>query len=197
MEIKQSDNNFLIEVLDQDQLEKTQRHLQFISSLTEEAKKYGIRIVIHGGYAVDGSIGKVTRPHNDIDIQMYGNSEDGLQIVKQLVDLEGVNITDKKVETFYHNYYAQKDNFRADIYYIRLKNNPFEKHKIIIKNDGTEGESHEFETQIVTLNGVSYEAVLPSEELNDKVTKREKGYKPRKEIDQDIKNLKLLLKKRD
>ena len=175
-------------------LDKIATDLSFISSLTEKAKQQGIRIVIHGGYAVDGAIGKVTRPHNDIDIQIYGNFEDGLQIVKQLVDIEGVKITDKKTDTFYHNYYAQKDNFRADIYYIRLKNNPFEKHKIIIKNDGTESEPHEFETQIVTLNGVSYEAVLPSEELNDKVTKKKKGYKPRKEIDQDIENLKSLLK---
>jgi hypothetical protein len=197
-------HEFLIEKLTTEQKQKINNDLQFISAITQEAKKLGTRVIIHGGYATDGAIGKITRPHNDIDLQIYGNDKTGLQLLGQLLqsvsekgfDSSGIKINDKKETTFYHNYLVEKKHFGAYIYYIRVKNDPFDNTKIIIKNDGAENESQVFETQIVTLNGISYEAVLPQNGLDDKVKKKEGGEKPRKEIDQDIYNLKLLLEKK-
>ncbi len=52
------------------QQEKTQQALTFIDLITKIGKEQGIRIIISGGYAVDGFLGEITRFHNDIDIQI-------------------------------------------------------------------------------------------------------------------------------
>ena len=201
MEPVTTKNKFIIKPLSSDQLTKIINDLKFISLLAQVAKEKQMRVVIGGGYAVDGALGKLTRPHNDIDIQIYGNNSNGNEVVRELFDLMEQNgfdssklkTTDKKESTFYHNYLAEKPGFGADIYYIRLQNSPFDKRKTIIRNDGLINESQEYETHIVSLNGVSFEAVLPKNELDDKVLKKNRGEKQRDEIDQDIKNLKILL----
>lgn len=203
MEIKNLAEELLTVKLTEIEQQKTISDLQFVSLLTNEAKKKNFRIIIHGGYAVDGALGMITRPHDDIDIQIYGTDENGFEVVKRLFqdlpiekfDSSKIRFSDKKKTTFYHNYFAEKEHFGADIYYLRLKTDPSDKNKIIIKNDGTESEPQTFETQTVTLHGISYEATLPQHELNDKLEKKAKGEKPRKEIDQDIHNLRLLLEK--
>lgn len=203
MEMKKSDNTYLVEILSQDQLEKAQQDLEFISLFTQAAKNSGMRVIIHGGYSVDGALGKITKPHKDIDIQVYSNSGDGKGVLLNLLnslptdqfDSEGINMRDKGRSTFYHNFLAVKARFCADFYYIQVDDNPFDKNKTIIKHGGGKNEIQEYRTHQVILNEVSFEATLPDDELNDKKSKKSKGEKHRADIDQDITNLEKLLQK--
>ncbi len=179
-------------------LDKTARDLNFISSLTKRAKEMGVRIIIHGGYSVDGALGKITKPHKDIDIQAYGNSDNAKEVLQNLLnsiqsgqfDPKGVRWRDKGRSTFYHNFLVINGDFCADFYYIKVEGDPFDKEKIIIKSDGSKNETQEYRTHQVKLNGVSFEATLPEDELNDKKEK-----KHREDIDRDIANLEKFLHK--
>ncbi len=179
-------------------LDKTAKDLSFISLLTKKAKEMGIRIIIHGGYSVDGALRKITKPHKDIDIQVYGNSGNAKEVLQNLLDSiptdhfdsKGVKWRVKGRSTFYHNFIAVKGAFCADFYYIQVEGSPFDKEKIIIKSDGSKNEIQEYRTHQAKLNGVSFEATLPEDELNDK---KEKKY--REDIDQDIANLEKFLDK--
>ena len=183
--------------------EKTQRNLEFISLFTQVAKDFGMRAIVHGGYSVDGALGKITKPHKDVDIQVYGNQSDAestlsniFKLIKsEKFDYENIKWKDKGRSTFYHNFLAIKGTFCADFYYIQVTGNPFDKNKIIIKDDGKENEIQEYRTHKVTLTGVSFEATLPEDELDDKKSKNEKEGKLRADIDQDILNLESLLQK--
>ena len=179
-------------------LDKTVRDLNFISSLTKRAKEVGVRIIIHGGYSVDGALGKITKPHKDIDIQVYGNSDNAKEVLQNLLntmqtdgfDYKGIKWRDKGRSTFYHNFLAVKNDFCVDFYYLQVVGNPFDKYKTIIKSDGSKNETQEYRTHQVNLNGVSFEATLPEDELNDKKEK-----KHREDIDRDIENLEKFLHK--
>src|SRR3989338_11344413 len=82
---------------------KTKNDLCFIKLMSQYAKERGARLIVSGGYAVDGSLGSITRPHRDIDIQIFGQTEGSSQLVAELVDkvrsdapaLSGVQLKDK------------------------------------------------------------------------------------------------------
>jgi hypothetical protein len=58
--------------VDKEDREKIQRDLSFIEFFTRHAAEKGLRVVVSGGYATDGNLSRVTRPHNDLDIIVYG-----------------------------------------------------------------------------------------------------------------------------
>lgn len=179
-------------------LEKIKRDLHFINLLTQIAREENLRIVISGGYAVDGALGEITRPHKDIDIQIYGESDDGKQLIQNLLrtmkskdkSFSRLNIENKGREEFYHAFVVKDKNFYADIYYIQVADNPFLKRKIVIKKDGGHTAPHYFETNTVNLGGITFEAQSPVVELADRVYKRKvRGDKPKPKHDKDIANL--------
>lgn len=190
--------NFTVTEPTPDQFQKIKADLQFISQFTKIAKTFGSRVIIHGGYSVDGAIGKITRPHNDIDIQIYSQDDNGVEILKNILKGVSTNSADTEIELkhtdlYYLNYYIKMPGFRGDIYYIHVADNPFDDTKTIIKTDGSRNESQEYETHMVKLDSIEFEATLPLKELEDKITKRDRGEKQRDEIDQDISNLQHLL----
>lgn len=65
---------------------KIRNDLRFIDLMAQLVKENGCRLVVSGGYAVDGCLGKVTRPPRDIDIQIYGRARESEQIVRELVE---------------------------------------------------------------------------------------------------------------
>lgn len=179
-------------------LEKIKGDLHFINLLTQIAREENLRIVISGGYAVDGSLGKITRLHKDIDIQVYGTNSDGGSIIQNLVNsikrqissLSRLQIEDKGRGKFYHTFVAKDKNFYADIYYIQVADNPFLKKKVVVKKDGGHTAPHYFETNTVNLGGITFEAQSPVIELADRVYKRNiRGDEPKPEHDKDIANL--------
>lgn len=184
------------------QWDKIRQDLQFIESVTKTGKKLGLRVIIAGGYAVDGSLGKITRPHNDIDIQVYGNNPNGKQVIVKLIKkiansnivFSGIRIKkDHGRKTYYYGILAEKLGFGADFYYIQIKGNPFNETKVVIKDDGKKTNRHFFDTVKVKLEGIYFEAQNPKAELEDKVGKIKRGDKVRQEINQDIQNLQMLV----
>ena len=55
-------------VLSTEEQEITRKALGYIEALTRLAKERGMRLVVGGGYAVDGFLEEITRPHADIDL---------------------------------------------------------------------------------------------------------------------------------
>lgn len=181
-------------------LQKIKKDLLFIGLIGKLAKEIGCRLVVSGGYAVDGSLGKLTRPHGDIDIEIYGNSGNA-ELVSQLIEtvkkeepsFSDMTLLDKERQDYYHSFGVKGKGFGADIYFVQVTGNPFDSDKYVVKKDGSTTERQEFNTVSVTLEGVTFEAVDPTSELVDKLYKRHiRGDEPKSRHDQDITNLKLI-----
>lgn len=191
----------LVTGLSHQEREKIQRDISFIGLITSAAKNAGCRVTISGGYAVDGALGQITRPHNDIDLEIYGNSSTPSEAVGQILELikvaspdfEDARLKDEGRQEFYHSFFAEKPGFGVDIYYVQTEGYPFSQTKRVVKQDGTLTEEQKFDTQTVSLEGVTFEAVRPAAELADKLFKRERGDPPKPGHDQDIANLKRIV----
>lgn len=178
---------------------KISKALKFIQLITETGEKQRLRVIIAGGYAVDGFFGEITRYHDDIDIQIYGKERDALKVINDFLQKVGRDnkgfrnflIEDKGRKEYYHNIIARYSDFVADIYYLQTLNNPFNVTKVIIKNDKRLSDLQTYTTQTGYLNNISYEIQDPLTEVVDKIYKREyKGYPKQEKHHQDIKNLK-------
>ena len=186
-------------------LQKIKKDLHFIELLSKLAKGKECRLIVSGGYAVDGSLGRLTRPHGDIDVEIYGNS-DNVGLVNQLIEtiqqtepsFSDTTLLDKEQQDYYHSFVVKGKGFGADIYYVQVTGNPFDSDKYVVKKDGTTTERQEYGTVNVTLDGVAFEAVDPTSELVDKLYKRQiRGDEPKSKHDQDIDNLKLITDARE
>ena len=188
---------------------KIDRDLQFIKLATSVGRELGFRVVIAGGYAIDGSLGNITRRHDDIDIQVYGTSPNGIASIDSILknieandpSFSGIEIErDHERETLYHHIVAKRHGYdtelTADFRYAQVEANPFGDTKRVIKDNGGKTEPLPYETVQVELQGVTFEAQNPGVELEKKIEIREKGLRMnlRPEIHQDIYNLDILLK---
>jgi hypothetical protein len=174
------------------QAKKVQKDLTFIHSITHHAKQKNVRIVVSGGYAVDGHLGDITRYHSDIDLQIYAKEPLGLPLVEELVRTIGYNlpIIDRGRQEFYHEYEIKQPDLSVNIYYLLCVTHPFESRKMLVKKDGTYSPVHPFETSPVAIGSYRYEAVTPLGEIIDKLYKREYRNEPKlKKHDHDIHNL--------
>lgn len=181
--------------------EKVRKDLDFIGLMTNCAKSLGCRVVISGGYSVDGNMGRITRPHNDIDIEVYGTNQQP-QIVHKLVEdivqqdpFSELKLEDKGRQEYYHSFFVEGNGLGADIYYVCVTENPFAETKVVIKKDGTLTPEHSFNTRWVVLNDIAFEVVGPKEQLDDILKKRQKAGNLKSKHEQDIENLRTLLSK--
>jgi hypothetical protein len=189
--------------LTDDERQRVQKDLHFIDLATQIGKDLGYRVFIHGGYAVDGNLGQVTRPHKDLDIQIYGQDADANKAASSLLsaiknkdaEFEIESTEDKGRQDYYHNLLIRQSNAAGiDLYYIQVTTDPFGEEKVIVKKDGSLSDTQSFgEPNMVTLEGVTFEAASPTEELVDKLYKREhRGDTKEPKHDQDIRNLRLI-----
>lgn len=184
--------------LTREELEKTEKDLDFIKSTTEICKDNNARLIVSGGYSIDGNLGKITRPHRDLDILIFGQDDRPVEFVDSLfgqLNASTLELEDKGRKTFYHWFFAEGGGQGIDIYYIQVKGDPFAKEKVVIKSDGSETEIQQYNTRKVSLGGIDFEAQDPEDSLSDILMKRERGERQRLEHDQDIMNLKQLLEK--
>lgn len=199
-ETSQQPKDILIFPISKEQRLKIGNDLSFINLITSQAKERGYRVVVSGGYSIDGNLGQITRPHNDIDIQIYGQSEqpriirDLMETVKQQEAFSRIELRDKGRQEFYHAFFAEGNGLGADIYYVQVTGNPFDSTKVVVKNNGSLTSEHSFNTAPVTLEGVSFEAVNPQEQLEDILKKRARGDRLKPEHDQDLQNLQRILR---
>jgi hypothetical protein len=188
------------EITDND-WQKISQDLLFIELLSRIVKDSGYRMIISGGYAVDGGLGFITRPHRDIDIQIFGQNQVNSNLLKQFIaDLKdidpkysGLNVKDKGRQEYYYEFFIDGNGISADIYYVQVVDDPFAKYKYVVKKDGSVTNRQEYDTSTMKLEGKIFEAVSPTPELVDKLYKRQiRGDKPKSVHDQDIRNLKLI-----
>lgn len=182
--------------LTSEQENKSQDHLRIINLLTKTGRDNGFRIIISGGYAVDGFLGEITRFHNDIDIQIYGTEENAKKVIDGLLsrigDFSKYAAEDKRRKGYYHNLVYKLKDLTLDIYYLQTKTSPLEKEKFIVKSDGSVDEQRFEEPVYGKIDNITFEIQDPLVEMKDKIYKREvRGDPQRQEHEQDIENLKL------
>lgn len=181
-----------------EQENKSKEDLRIINLLTKIGRDDGLRIVISGGYAVDGFLGEITRFHNDIDIQIYGTEQNAKKEIDELLskigDANEYTIEDKGRKEYYYYLVYKFKGLTLDFYYLQTKTSPLGKEKFIIKADGNIDEQEFGESVYGRINDTSFEIQDPLVEMKDKIYKREeRGDPKRPEHDQDISNLKLIL----
>jgi len=192
--------------LNSEEAQKVSNSIHLINHLQEAGKLFGNRIVISGGYATDGALGEITRPHSDIDIQIYGRNGNAEEAVRNLfIHLSEDNLfyadlvlQDKGRKDFYHNFLIEKGWLGADIYYLHVDNDPFDENKVIVKSDGTLSEPHPYSRLTGTLEGVRFGIQEPLTEIVDKIYKREfRGDEKKEKHEQDIHNLETITDKNE
>lgn len=193
--------NLVKQKLTLDQERKVQDDLRLITSLTRIGHENALRVIISGGYAVDGFLGEITRYHNDIDIQTYGAKENAEEVIERLLGVIGFArereyaTEDKGRKDYYRNLVYRFGNSTLDIYYLQTKTSPLGKEKFIVKSDGSVDYQKFGEPKYGTISGVIFEIQDPTWELKDKIYKREeRGDPKRPEHEQDIINLQKKLK---
>lgn len=180
-----------------DQEITVRNQLRFIHDISSKTLKRGYRSIISGGYAVDGALGEITRQHNDIDIQIYGKDIMNSALLESIIldtlpSYHGkMHIEDQGRFEYWHKFFIHDNG--AEVYYIQVATQPFNDFKVVIKSDGTYTEEQEYETKMVYLQGIGFEAQNPIIELADKTFNRDFQRDVRQEKhDQDIYNLRLI-----
>ncbi len=104
------------------------------------AHTYNWRMVVSGGYGLDGAIGQITRNHNDLDLILYGSQSRArarklfhsacrsLLRVPELVFKE---------EEFYLECDVKSDIFVGNFYYVQTQNDPYLDLNTVIKKGGS------------------------------------------------------------
>lgn len=189
--------NLIKQPLSAKQESRAKADLRLIDQLTKAARDNGMRVIISGGYAVDGFLGEITRYHNDIDIQIYGTEENAQHVIDKLLKIinptidQEATIEDKGRKEYYHNLVYHFKDFILDTYYLRTQTSPLGKEKYIIKSDGKVDEQEFADPIYGKIDTVTFEIQSPDVELKDKIYKREvRGDPKRSEHEQDIINLK-------
>lgn len=116
-----------------------------------------------------------------------------IEEIKQQEQFRELKLEDKGRQEFYHSFFIEGNGLGADIYYVRVAENPFLDTKVVVKNNGSLTPSHLFNTRQVVLNGTAFEVVCPREQLDDILKKRQNGKDLKPKHEQDIENLRSLL----
>lgn len=173
---------------------KIQTDLDFLKKIINFAKENKFRLVVSGGYGLDGVLGQITRPHNDIDVILYGQKsrEDAENLLTDFISSVDDNLlTDIKKNTFTLEVDINSEGLGVNIYNVQTKNDPFINLNEIIKSDGqiiiNSEEGFPLPVQ-GNLEGLVFEAQNPNLHLADILFKRRDVDQSKHE--QDIQNLK-------
>ena len=118
---------------------KVQDDLDFLGMVINFTEENGLRLVVSGGYGLDGVLGEITRPHNDIDVIIHGNKSRA-EYKKLLTGfISGINkklLLNFKNDTFYLEADVNGDGLGVNIYYVQTGKDPFVSINEVIKSDG-------------------------------------------------------------
>lgn len=183
--------NLVKKELTPEQESKVKKDLEIINRISKIGRDKNLRIIISGGYGVDGFFGEITRPHNDIDIQVYGTDEDAESVIRDLLSSIGdFDLIEEERKVYYKYFVAQNGGAKLDISYLQTATSPMGSEKYIVKSDGEVDKQNFTEPQYGHIGDISFEIQDPNLELKDKIYKREeRGDVKRSEHEQDIKNL--------
>jgi hypothetical protein len=180
--------------LDKKQQRKVTSDLNFLSRLLSFSKNKGFRVVVSGGYGLDGILEEITRPHNDLDMTLFakGDRKKTVKAVKSFIVnyFPSATITTKP-GYFYEAVEINAKGFGAAIYVVETINNPLKDIRTIKLTDGKTQVNSEkrFPPPVkAELHNLQFEAQNPNLHLADILYKRKKE-KRLKKHKQDIQNL--------
>ncbi len=174
--------------------EKIKSDLSFLKKLLIFAKKQNYRVVVTGGYGLDGILGQITRPHNDIDIVIYSKDDREMTVKSIRNFVEKVFINPRitiRFNQFMHTIDINTKGFGGNIYVVQTKNNPFDDLKTLVLNDKTIHRNNPLQFPLpisAILHGLQFETQDPHAHLADILFKQKREMKYNKH-EQDIKNL--------
>ncbi len=178
---------------------KVNSEIQFIAHFIAFAKKLNLRVVVYGGYGLDGYLQAITRNHGDIDLVMYGimpRSEALPKIVDYLNEvLKEVKIVSKDND-FLIDIKVKSKNIQGNFYYVQTGQDPFIDLKTVIKLDGTTvtNSPEDFPLPVQgKLGNLMVEVQDQSAHLQDIIRKRKNSESCAKH-DQDIENLNTIVR---
>ncbi|MFZ2199774.1 MAG: hypothetical protein WAV40_03220 [Microgenomates group bacterium] len=120
-------------------LNKTQSDLQFIERFQSFCISNNFRLVVYGGYGLDGYFRKITRDHGDIDLVIYGSNthDSATKSISGFIKSLYPNATIKQIKNlFQEEIFANDSGFGLNLYYVQTRDNPFINIHAVIKTDG-------------------------------------------------------------
>lgn len=186
--------------LNNTQKQKVKSDLSFLKKILNYSKQKGFRVVVSGGYGLDGILGEITRSHNDLDLIIYWNKkraetvEQTKKFIIKIFPQAQINI---KPDIFYTEIDVNTKDFGANIYLVETINNPLKNINDIKKSDGKIKKNTEKDFPLpvkAKLLGINFEAQNPETHLKDILLKR-KRLKKHPKHQQDIKNLREIVGK--
>ena len=178
-----------------------QTHLNFIDSFGNWCHKQSWRLVIYGGYGLDGYLQTITRNHGDIDLVIYGRSPRS-QALAKIVNYLKKTISEVEVkskdEDFLIDIKVKSKSISGNFYYVQTADDPYENLNIVIKLDGTHVTNlpGKFPPPVMgRLGKLDVEVQNQSAHLADIIRKRGGDTSPSK-YDQDIANIQTSLAKK-
>lgn len=189
-------NNFQIQPnIDQSKL---QTHLAFIDSFGKWCHQQNWRLVVYGGYGLDGYLQTITRNHGDVDLVMYGriSRPQALEEIFSYLDemLKEVEIKSKE-EDFLIDIKVKSKSISGNFYYVQVATDPFTDLSNVIKADGSmvNNSTKDFPPPVTgKLGDFDVEVQDQSAHLGDILRKRSVSDVLAKH-DQDLENLKFIV----
>lgn len=183
-------------ILNSKEASKIKSYLSFLSKFLDFSKKHNFRLVVSGGYGLDGILNTITRPHNDLDIILYGQFP-RKKAVQEIEKFVLKHYPQAKITTKLHLFSVSIDintkGFGCNIYFVQTVNNPFNDINTIKLANGKTQINLETRFPLpikAKLNKIEFEAENPNLHLADILYKR-KNEKQAKHA-QDIRNLKTI-----
>ncbi|MDP3994306.1 MAG: hypothetical protein Q8P91_00555 [bacterium] len=173
---------------------KIKLDLYFLRKFIEFSKEHNFRLIVSGGYGLDGILNTITRPHNDIDIILYGqfSRKKIIQLIKEFVsNLYSDTQFSGEPNPFTECIDINAKGFGCNLYYVETINDPYiDLYTIKLIDGKTQTNSEEqFPSSVkAKLQGIEYEAQNPNLHLADILFKRKQNNKQTKHK-QDIINL--------
>lgn len=181
--------------------EKVSRDLNFLAQCIKFTQQRKWRLVVYGGYGLDGYLKTITRSHGDLDIVIYGQSNRKVaeNLLKSYLEsqLRNVQIIVKQ-EPFFLELDVRGTNFAGNLYYVETAQDPQQDLTQVRKVDGeiVINSTKDFPTPVEgKLQNLEVEVQDQSAHLADILRRRETDYVAGKH-DQDIENIKTVIMNR-
>ena len=194
------DINLIKQEISKEQNKKVKLDLGFLTKLLSFVRNKKYRVVVSGGYGVDGALGEITRFHNDLDVIIFaqGHREKTTRAIKNFIKSVFPNAD---LHIHYNPFTAEIDvntkGFGANIYLVETIENPFENLNLIRLSDGNIQKNSEKRFPLPVkgkLLGLEFEVENPNLRLADILSKRNPPQsKKYKKHEQDIENLKQIV----
>jgi hypothetical protein len=187
-----------IQTLTPDQMQKIASDIAFLSALLHYAKSTGWRIVVSGGYGMDGFFGCITRYHRDVDVIVYGmDSHDNGE--KKMRDWMNQSMEQAKMTIKNTDFYREIDIEIHGVgsyalYYVQTQHDPFVTIDDVIRLDGNlvSNTPDHFPHPVPGIIGELFLEVQDQNQHLADIYRKLTHTKNDRKFDQDIANLRLV-----